>query len=900
MKSQIIVASAGTGKTYTLIHRILKLLLLNNDITKILIITFTNAAIQEIHERLSLTLKSWQKISLKDLQFYITEFGLTEDNLILQKRASKLFEQYINNIDSIQIKTIHAFATWVLSHIAFDKINKFDILTNVDINKLQLDTAKIQKFVHFSKVPDLVKEILAYKYKFKNLVKESFVAHLRKIFFSFNRENSAALKTSIEQHYFSMTGQQFTYQEIVNTLYTQTMSLRKNKKLEPLQNALHPLIQELHTLQIIENSIDILHLAQEIIAKYEAYKKLNSFIDYDDIIYICAEILKEENNYYLYQIYNYFDHILIDEAQDTSVYQWQILYELIKEISYSSNKTFFVVGDPKQSIFSFQGAYSKSMQKLIELYESHSNVEVLPLLVTYRNSINIVNLVNSIFSSISFFNYQNTISHLKGGLVKIITCKKQSASCSKWPLINGYKKTINSKILAIASIIKEKIQQNYLYSDIMIIFQRRNSLYYDLIDYLQKNNIFCKNPDKEPILSNKYIQKILYLFEFVLNPHNDYAATQLLFIMQIKRRFVENIVTQKTSSIWNLLQEKYKNLASFFLRFIHAFAKMSYEDFIFFSISELQKYIVIPTPIINNFMNIALSHFTILDLLTDLYENNVTISVQDASRNAVSIMTAHASKGLEAKIVILADTGLSHANFSKILWLNNETFIWNINSNFTLINEIKILEKKQDYEEYMRLLYVAITRAKLEFYAICDEESNESSWSSVILKNTTNTQHFENEYEEIISIVTSNDNMEEEFTDLPYFISDIPQENVATTTNQEKGILLHKEIYQALLLNINSDLLLKFPLLQKARNAQHKYMEHKILDQDSFMQIDLLFIDNDTIFIIDYKLQFLPDFLANYQKQLNRYAIAVQEYFTNLPIRKFILCLTTYQEIELY
>ena len=98
------------------------------------------------------------------------------------------------------------------------------------------------------------------------------------------------------------------------------------------------------------------------IARYRAEKTRRGLLDYDDLIDKALHLLAEPRAQWVhYKLDLGIDHVLIDEAQDTSDRQWQIVQRLTAEFTTGEgareiNRSMFAVGDEKQSIFSFQGA----------------------------------------------------------------------------------------------------------------------------------------------------------------------------------------------------------------------------------------------------------------------------------------------------------------------------------------------------------------------------------------------------------------------------------------------------------------------------------------------------------------------------------------------------------------
>lgn len=921
IKSQIILASAGTGKTFTLIDRILYLLLINNSITRILVITFTNAAIEEIHERLHNVLTKWQNIDDNELKNYIKKYNISINKNTLTIRAKSLLQEYLENINKVQIKTIHSFSTWFLSYIGFDQINHFTI--NTEINLSYIKTPKeFYKLIHFHKEKSIIRDIIQHKYKFKNILDKDFKDKLYKSFNLLLSSNSKDLKIQIEKKYREMTEVNKSYIEIVKELYTQNMELKKNKKLVEIQKALDPLIIKAFTLAGVENTIKMSKIIFKILKLYNKYQKRHNMIDYNDIIEKTKEILNLEDKYYLYQIYNSFDHILIDEAQDTSISQWQILFKIIEEIEHEEHKSFFIVGDSKQSIFSFQGSYQNSMQELIKRYKNNETVEIQELNHTYRNSVNIINLVNNIFSKIPFLQYQTTKSFLQKGNVQLILCDKKIEDNPQWPILYEYTYTISPEVLAIYDIIQKKITENYQLSDIMIIVQKRNTVYVELINYLKLKNIRCSDFDKELLKDNKFIKQILYICEFVLNNDNDFALLKIIETEKLLSfRAIEDLCINKSNkSLWSEIKEKYVNLYQILNEFNIQYSKLNYEGFIFYIIERTLAHKNTNQKIINKFIELANLYHSIYLLLANIYNEDTYIQIHEENKDKIQILTSHGSKGLEAKVIILADTKYKRSSLNSFLFFGQNLFLWNHKIKGNIFQEIKNLDLNAQYEEYVRLLYVAITRAKTEIFAICNRDYAKNSWADLLISNNSdNIKEFSKTSSTKMSIKYSNNISSQKMKDVCFSYKDISISR-NKESNQKIGILMHKILNKILELkdtkiydiyftedelkyknqieDIIEPIWKKSNIIQKALKNNNIYLEHKIHYEKSYIQIDLLIFEDQKIYIVDFKLRYNRDQKDKYKNQLNLYQKALEHYF-NQKIYKYIICFSSYQDILL-
>src|SRR5690606_36847819 len=123
------------------------------------------------------------------------------------------------------------------------------------------------------------------------------------------------------------------------------------------------LCESLNALSVARATAALIRLGKALIDRYEAEKARQALLDYDDLILLTRALLTERSAtpWVLFKLDGGLDHILIDEAQDTSPEQWEVIRALAEEFFAGAGardvvRTVFAVGDAKQSIFSFQGA----------------------------------------------------------------------------------------------------------------------------------------------------------------------------------------------------------------------------------------------------------------------------------------------------------------------------------------------------------------------------------------------------------------------------------------------------------------------------------------------------------------------------------------------------------------
>ena len=143
-----------------------------------------------------------------------------------------------------------------------------------------------------------------------------------------------------------------------------------------------------------------------------ARKASRAALDYDDLIHFTEKLLGRDgiSPWILYKLDNGIDHMLVDEAQDTSRAQWNIVQALTAEFyvgkgaQEDKSRTLFVVGDEKQSIFSFQNADPEAFMNLRDVFAARAaavgkRMEHIPLHTSFRSAPAILHAVDAIFAN---------------------------------------------------------------------------------------------------------------------------------------------------------------------------------------------------------------------------------------------------------------------------------------------------------------------------------------------------------------------------------------------------------------------------------------------------------------------------------------------------------------------
>ena len=420
-----IAASAGTGKTRLLTNRIINLLLSGVDPRSILCLTFTKAAKGEMLARISNVLRNFTTQTEEEIrEFFAENFEKSINNNEIQ-RIKDFYQKYISEGKVVEIYTIHAFCQNLLQKFPLEaglrpyfkvidetRVSRFIakillsskttlLIDEVMQNNLSLFTIKelIEELAQFyldldlgDKAIDAVNILLKDRLSAKS-TEEIGILYNRLI--AKIQENHEVIKQVVglsdllDLELIGADNSDICQNDYINKLLSNvdiisfflTLSGQKRKKLisrkdiSKLAPQTEELLQELQDyIFTIKSAVDlnngieinssILRLANFIFTEYKKYKEINNFLDYQDLINSSYNLLcnSDIKDWIKYKLDGGIDHILVDESQDTSQEQWNIIIALLEDFfsgdsrKYNKSKTIFVVGDVKQSIYSFQGA----------------------------------------------------------------------------------------------------------------------------------------------------------------------------------------------------------------------------------------------------------------------------------------------------------------------------------------------------------------------------------------------------------------------------------------------------------------------------------------------------------------------------------------------------------------
>lgn len=549
---------------------------------------------------------------------------------------------------------------------------------------------------------------------------------------------------------------------------------------------LQDLDNKLKAIRLLSSTRAVLFLAEDLINDYNQFKKLHSKTDYEDLIVLTRSLLENKAvaDWVLFKLDGGIDHVLIDEAQDTSPDQWAIVKALTAEFFAGDTgrgtvRTVFAVGDRKQSIYSFQGADPKGFDVMRKYFSALTeDFEQIRLDVSFRSTAAVLDTVNTVFKDEScakgVTGEEEDITHVPfrigdGGKVELwpLIEPEEGENKNIWlpPVERCYSESTSSRLAGmIAATIKKTVESGEIlasqnrpvrYKDFMILVQRRNSFVEEMVRACKNAGVNVAGVDKIQLLEQIAIQDLIALGQFLLLPTDDLTLAVVLksplFGLNDDDLF-RLCYNREAMSVWTRLgrDDKYAavyhtlqdllNKADFIRPFeLYAFVlnklggrrkfveRMGYEvedgldEFINLTLTYEQEHI----PTLQGFVEW---------IKCDRIEIKRELEQSDA--DMVRIMTVHGSKGLQAPIVILPDTVriVNTKREGGLLW--DEIFYYPLSSKDYEKNcaAIKDKEGALALEEYRRLMYVALTRAE-DRLCICGyrgkNKANEESWYAI-------------------------------------------------------------------------------------------------------------------------------------------------------------------------
>jgi ATP-dependent helicase/nuclease subunit A len=577
------------------------------------------------------------------------------------------------------------------------------------------------------------------------------------------------------------------------------------------QTRLVALMARQRAIAIRDRTVALLTIADVVLKRYRAEKDRRGLLDYDDLIAKTRSMLdRVESAWVHYKLDLGIDHVLIDEAQDTSPAQWDIISRLVAEFTAGAGargtiqRSIFAVGDDKQSIFSFQGAAPDTFDEMRRHFElTHARAELPFSPVKFRHSFRsvpvVLGAVDTVFRQAAAYSGLGTdrvqtvheaVRINAPGVVELwpLVEPEGDAEPDAWDAPFDTATPASPRVVLarrIAMAVNSWIARGELVGDgdhrrplragdILILVRQRGPLFEAIIRALKNAGIAVAGADRLVLTEHIAVMDLLALADAVLLAQDDLALATVLKspLFGLSEDELFTLAWNRSGTLRAALQERHPAMAKR-LDDAEALAQRAtpfawFADVLGTSLltpGGARKAIVAR---LGAEANDALDE--LLNLTLD-YESREIPSLQgfvawlrtaaaeikrdmEMARDEVRVMTVHGAKGLEAPVVILADTTSQPAGPAqhqrrllplpardappgtpdRLAWVPNKDADTEITA-AARAREIAAAEN-----EYRRLLYVAMTRAA-DRLIVCGEVGKkampEGCWYDLVKQGLT-------------------------------------------------------------------------------------------------------------------------------------------------------------------
>ncbi|MDQ1363899.1 MAG: ATP-dependent helicase/nuclease subunit [Pseudomonadota bacterium] len=859
-----VTASAGSGKTWLLVSRIVRLMLEGHAPGGILALTFTRKAAAEMQQRLAQRLYELATVDDAQLDKLLKEIDLPPTPAI-RHSARQLYQQHQYCDYPLRAQTFHAFCQDILARFPLeaDVPPGFALLDNETLLKNQAREALFNEAALnmqdelAQQLQDLMQRCGSYEQLKKALhtfidQRSDWLAYIEdqdnpagfaansllqklavdlnskpftEFFTALTIEQLETFMSLLAQHpiasnlkivdalrgVLATPGDDASFSVVQNCFLTDKGEARKSikdskilrSKLGDQTDTLLQLNSEITANVLaaidIHNRQQTWHLNQlwyccgeHYLRHYQKLKRDMRLLDFADLEWKTFRLLRHADNahWVQYKLDQRIEHLLIDEFQDTNPTQWQLLLPLLQEMAAGENeraRSVFLVGDEKQSIYSFRRAKPELQAIASEWLADNLNAESFPLNKSWRSSPAIIDFVNSLFTQDTMHDLLPDFPHheahktdLPGEVVlfPVQESEKEEAALTepvslRNPLSQPREEKVNhhdQEGQQIAQQIRQLIDNRIAvqengrdrainFSDIFILLRKRTHVT-SYEKALREAGIPYIGANRGSLLDCIEVDDMLSLLDALLTPFNNLALAQVL-----KSPFfgaddddLMRIAAHKSTPLWidrlaEIAQElndqhplhRAHQLLGNWSALADHIPVHDLLDRIYHESQLLERYVASTPPALKPRVRANLIRFLemALDLDSGRYPSLMHFllhirELQQQERDApdeapmqtgdarVKIMTIHASKGLEASVVFLADTINTDNNRDTLSALvewpaqherpTHMQLIPASNARDCISEHYLDIQKLAEEQELAHLLYVAVTRAKQCLY----------------------------------------------------------------------------------------------------------------------------------------------------------------------------------------
>lgn len=860
-------AHAGSGKTYVLAQRVIRLLLAGVPPAKILCLTFTKAAAANMALRVFGILGAWTALDDDALRAEIAKTGAQASDLA---QARRLFARAVETPGGLKIQTIHAFCEKILHLFPFEAnvAARFEVLTEeqqADLmarakeevlgeamrgedNRLQDALERVAALTTADTFDKLLRQALGKRRAIaaagrrqpgevrKALAQAMGATDARSADairaemagggipqsewealagaleggLDTDRKRAAQIRKALaagpETKCFEWLRVFFNKTDEKPTATLITKGLGKATGLQPRledeQRRLIALRESLQVAEAVDRSEAITLLAERIVARYEQMKQARGLLDFDNLIERTLALLSRGDaaQWVLFKLDAGVDHVLVDEAQDTSEEQWGILQNLTEEFfagagagAQTKARTFFAVGDEKQSIFSFQGADVRLFAEMRRTF--HRKVsgaglafDAVNLDLSFRSAIGVLENVDAVFQANG--NHagvtdegwlpHTALKKTLPGLVEVwepirpeelddpadwrMPLDRRDAKAPPMLLAVRIARTIKDW-LAPGSLEavhdKKGAKRRVRAGDILILVRKRGPFFEAVIRALKEHGVPVAGADRLELTSHLAVLDLIAAGDVALLARDDLTLACVLKspFLNLDDDDLMKLATERKGSLWRALrastEPKHREAVARIVEWRRRSGDTPFQFYARILGAEGGRAALLArlgpeaADAADEFLRLALDSElleapSLVSFLHTMKSSQKSIKRDmEAAGEAVRVMTVHASKGLEAPIVFLPDTCTppSGGHDPNIVTLkdgpSDEILAWRKDkaSDPPALTATLTDHRLAEEHEHRRLLYVAMTRAEERLY-VCGftgkTEPKDGCWRNMI------------------------------------------------------------------------------------------------------------------------------------------------------------------------
>ena len=822
-------ANAGSGKTRVLTDRVARLLLSGVEPQHILCLTYTKAAASEMQNRLFKRLGGWAMLPDQSLRDALRELGIDgaiHDDALRQART--LFARAIETPGGLKIQTIHSFCASLLRRFPLEAgvTPQFTEMEDQTAKRLRAEIVQamadgdqaglveaMARVYSGQDFDDLTRAITGNRTAFEADVTRDAVLDWFGLPPGYNRDDLArdvfqgdepeilrqllpALKQSSTNdvkaglRLAGLSGSRIAeLPEYEGVFLTQSGANPFTAKIgsfptKPCRKTIPDLTDALDAwmvrveqaresriaLDAADKTLALHRFARAFLPAYERQKTLRGWLDFDDLIVKARDLLTDPAvaAWVLYRLDGGIDHILVDEAQDTSPVQWQVIERLAQEFTSGEGaradvaRTIFVVGDKKQSIYSFQGADPREFDRMqrefgLRLSATNSPLQSHVLAYSFRSSRAILTTVDCCFDQSSESGFTPEQGHKAffdtlPGRVDLwpVVEKPEEEEPPAWHMPVDIRATNDPAILLarqVAAAMRDMIAARQAIpdskspsgfravqpGDFLILVRRRSALFHEIIRECKAQGLPIAGADRLKVGAELAVRDLEALLSFLATPEDSLALAialrsplfgwseaQLYDLAQGRNRpyLWEELRAHEAEhpEVMAVLHDL-RNHADFLRpydliervltrhdgrRRLLARLGTEAEDGIDALLAQAMAY-----------ESRAVDSLT--GFLVWMETDDLEIKRQlDSAGNRIRVMTVHGAKGLEAPVVILPECGTWRMPNAPQIVTQSGHALWTGRADDmppTLAKAIEA-ERRALLAERDRLLYVAMTRAE--------------------------------------------------------------------------------------------------------------------------------------------------------------------------------------------